>query len=142
MNRHAFTILCVALTGLVSFTTLSAIGQEEPKAVPRAESGLLEVGSWWNLYFEKENDQLARPGRSINAVKVVAVDAKRPSWIQISYPKSNDEHFSIFAPAAKASKDDSISIEEALAAWEKTVSEWTTTWVNLDYVVRMSKVGE
>jgi hypothetical protein len=102
-----------------------------------ADTPFLQANTWWNLYFSKENNPL---NRGIVAVKILGVDEKRPSWVKIAFPKKREEHYSIFGPAAKAHDNEDISLEAALAKWEKTVTEWKVIWVNLDYVVHMAPV--
>jgi hypothetical protein len=104
------------------------------------ELSFAEPNTWWNLYFSKDNNPLQRGGGSIHAVKVLEVSESRPSWIKIAFPKTREDHLSILQPASKAQADDDISFEAALAEWEKTISEWTVMWVNLGFVVYMTKV--
>lgn len=98
----------------------------------------LEAGQWWNLFSSEGNDPLKR---SIRAVKILHVSKEHPRWVQIAYPKSRDEHFSMFGPAAKAHRDDSVSMKDALAKWEESVTEWKAVWINLDFVVSASRVA-
>lgn len=114
--------------------------QEPPPTPEPGRPALLQTNTWWNLYFSKDHDPLRRGGDSIRAVKVLEVDRERPSWIKIAFPKDRAEHLSIFKPAAKASADPSLSVTEALSEWEKTISDWQTLWVNLRFVVYVTKV--
>lgn len=100
----------------------------------------LQTNAWWNLYFAQENNPLRRGDTCINAVKVLEIDQNRPSWIKVTFPKSREDHLSIFGPVAKVRDKGGVAFDVAMAKWEKTVSDWKTMWVNLDFVVYMTKV--
>lgn len=130
------------LTSVALFVTAAqAQAASRPDAAADAQSEFLEAGQWWNLFFAEGNDPLRRGTGSINAVKIVQLRKTHPSWVQIAFPKNRKEHFGIFGPAAKAHDDDSIDLEAALADWEKGITQWKVIWINLDFVVYMSKVG-
>lgn len=105
-------------------------------------SGFLDAGIWYNFYFEKENDLLKRGDMTVNAVKLISMDANRSNWVQIQFPKDRNEHVSIMKPASMAFENEDLELSLALEEWEKTVTDWNIVWVNLDYVVRITKVGD
>ncbi len=105
-------------------------------------SGFLDAGIWYNFYFEKENDLLKRGNLTVNAVKLISTDAKRPNWVQIQFPKDRNEHLSILKPASMAFENEDLELMLALEEWEKTITDWNLVWVNLDYVVRITKVAD
>jgi hypothetical protein len=102
-------------------------------------SGFLQPGEWWNLYFDEGIDPLKR---SVRAVKIVQLSEHHPSWVRIAFPKDQNEHISILGPAAKAHGDSAIELNAALAKWEKGIAEWKTIWINLDFVVHVTKVEQ
>ncbi|WP_339747997.1 hypothetical protein [uncultured Rubinisphaera sp.] len=105
-------------------------------------SGFLKAGIWYNFYFEKENNLLKRGGMTVNAVKLISIDEDRSNWVQIQYPKERDEQISILKPASMAFENEDLELSLALEEWEKTITNWNIVWVNLDYVVRITKVGD
>ncbi|WP_146502483.1 hypothetical protein [Rubinisphaera italica] len=121
-------------------------GSEDIKSHRIAQSkkstGFLDAGVWYNFYFEKENDLLKRGGMTVNAVKLISIDEDHSNWVQIQYPKERDEHLSILKPASMAFENEDLELSLALEEWEKTITEWNIVWVNLDYVVRITKVGD
>ena len=135
------TLLMPLLAG-VCLVAIPALGQTDARSntVPGDPSEFVETGTWWNLFFSQGNDPLRRGTGSINAVKIMRVSKTHPEWIKIAFPKKRKEHYSIFGPAAKAHDDDSVDLYAALADWEKSISEWKVIWVNLNFVVHMSKV--
>jgi hypothetical protein len=130
----------IALLASVVLSLNAAHAQDDsrPQKHPEARSEFLQPGKWWNLYSDERNDPLRR---SIRAVKVVKLSDTHPSWVQIAFPKTTKEHFSIFGPAAKAHDDDKVDLDAALADWEKSITEWKVIWINLDFVVHMSPVA-
>ena len=106
----------------------------------RGDATFLQPGTWWNLFSSEGENPLG--GRSIRAVKVLEIARRHPSWVKTTFPKSEKEHRSIFGPAAKAHKNQDVQVKDALAEWEKSVTEWTVRWVNLAHVVHASMVGE
>ncbi|HBN76054.1 MAG TPA: hypothetical protein DD473_09585 [Planctomycetaceae bacterium] len=79
---------------------------------------------------------------TVNAVKLISTDAKRPNWVQIQFPKDRNEHLSILKPASMAFENEDLELMLALEEWEKTITDWNLVWVNLDYVVRITKVAD
>lgn len=137
--------LPVTLLASVVLFVSPAQAQDDSSANNKAETGscFLDPGEWWNLYFDESNDPTLKKDplkRSINAVKIIQVSQTHPNWVQIAFPKERKEHFSIFGPAAKAHRNPSINFQAALAEWERSISEWKSIWINLYFVVHMSKV--
>lgn len=99
----------------------------------------LEAGEWWNLFCTDNNDPLKR---SVRAVKILHASKEHRGWVKIAFPQDRDEHSSIFGPAANAHRDDSVSMKDALAKWEESVTEWKSVWINLDFVVSASRVAK
>ncbi|MBD3676360.1 MAG: hypothetical protein HUJ26_22855 [Planctomycetaceae bacterium] len=130
----------IALT-VVSLFVPSTAGYCGPPASEATETAasFLQPGEWWNLYCDEANDPLKR---AVRAVKIVQVSERHASWVQITFPADRDEHFSIFGPAAKAHKDRDVDLETTLAQWEQGIDEWKTMWINLDYVVRATRVEQ
>lgn len=48
----------------------------------------------------------------------------------------------MLGPAARASKNEELSLDEALAEWQKHISKWDVMWINLRYVTRITKVEQ
>ena len=129
------------LASVVLFVNAVQAQDDSPSnTAPEARPGFLQPGQWWNLYFAEGNDPLKRGAVLIHAVKIVQFSERHPSWVQIAIPKNRIKHFSIFGPAAKAHDDDSIDLDAALADWEKSITEWKVIWINLDFVVHITKV--
>ena len=127
----------ILLSIMFTASLLLPVEAQQPRTSESGDKTFIEANTWWNLFFAKDNDPLKRP---VHAVKVLEIDQRQRSWIKIAFPKSREEHFSIFRPAAKAHDNDAIAIEEALAKWEETISDWKVMWVNLDYVVYVTRV--
>ncbi len=134
-------ILCFAVIACFAH---AARGQETApgNSASDTQAEFLQPGTWWNLYFDKDNDPLKHGDRSVKAVKIIQLSEKHPGWVQIAFPKTWDEHISIIGPAAAAHDDASVDIEPKLKTWEKSVTQWRVIWVNLEFVVYMSKVGQ
>ena len=139
-KEHAVKVLPICLVATVVLLSNAARGQYESRSPTTSDTQpqFLESGKWWNLYFADENDPLG----TIKAVKVVQLCETHPSWVQIAFPKKQKEHFSILKPAARAHDDPSIDFEDAIAEWERSVSEWKVIWINLNFVVHMNKVEQ
>lgn len=137
-------ILPIALLASVVLSAHAAQGEDDSRSnpAPEARPGFLEPGMWWNFYFADGSDPLKRGAVSIKAVKILQFSERHPSWVQIAFPKRRKEHFSILEPAAKAHDDDSVDLDAALAEWEESITQWSVIWVNLDFVVRISKVEQ
>ena len=129
--------LCIVL---LSYSFLAA--QEESAGAEESASqmGFLHVGEWWNFYFVSDHDPLKRGNMSVRAVKVIGLDKLRPSWVKIRFPTKVDEHLSILNGMRKAQDNEAVTLKAALDTWEKTVTGWTTKWVNLRYVVHITEV--
>jgi hypothetical protein len=97
----------------------------------------LQPGQWWNLYSDERNDAIKR---TVRAVKIVRLSNVHPSWVQIAFPKDRKEHGSIFGPAAKAHENKDVNVDVEIAEWEKSITQWKTIWINLDFVYSMSPV--
>lgn len=117
-------------------------GEMPPTSIPQAQQEFLEPGKWWNLTFVSENNPLKRGDFSIHAVKILKLSETHSSWVQIAFPRDDEEHTSIFGPTAKAHEDSSLDLQAELAEWEKTITDWEVIWVNLHYVVKISPVGK
>lgn len=139
MRSATATAFLLAIALVPNLATAQQNGERSSSRGASGNGGFLQAGTWWNLYFEERNSPLQRGQLSINAVKVL--DVQHQPWIQIAFPATESEHQSIFGPAARAHENDQLSAKEALADWEKTVSSWRIIWVNLDFVVHISKVG-
>ena len=131
--------LPIILLSSVCLLVAPAAGQDgstssEPSS---SSSEFLQRDKWWNLYFDEGNDPLNRP---VRAVKVVQLSEKHSSWVRVAFPKDKKEHFSILRPAAEASDDKAIDLDAALAKWENGITEWKTMWINLDFVVHITRV--
>lgn len=89
-------VLPICLLASVFLLASAAHGQDESRSEGTldAQPQFLETGKWWNLYFAKGNDPLARGTTSINAVKIVRLNETHGSWVQIAFPKKQKEHFS------------------------------------------------
>jgi hypothetical protein len=144
-SRQALSFSFILFSLFVGPRGVSATTPEEEVSAPKTETAhsdvpFLQSGAWWNLFFSKGQDPLR--GRSVRAVKVLRVAEQHPSWIRIAFPKDAKEHRSIYGPAAKAHKRNDIRAEDALDEWEKTVTAWQITWINLNFVVHASRVAE
>jgi hypothetical protein len=94
-------------------------------------------GSWWGLRFAKDNPphEFERDLGRVPLVKVVAIDEVHPSWIKITYPKDNDEHFKLAWKLGQAIENDPDASPEAiLTNLEADVKNWDAIWVNLQFV--------
>lgn len=129
----------LAIVGDIEVQANPAAGQDGSSSAKAADltNGFLQPGEWWNLYSDHENDPLKR---SVRAVKIIQLNKQHASWVQITFPEDRDEHVSIFGPAAKVHGGGTIGLDAALAKWEKGITDWRTMWINLDFVVHMSKV--
>jgi hypothetical protein len=80
--------LPIALLASVVLFVNAAQAQDDSRsnAAPEARPGFLQPGKWWNLYFAEGNDPLKRGAVSINAVKIVELSERHPSWVQIAFP--------------------------------------------------------
>lgn len=133
--------LPIFLLASVVLLVTPAVGQDVSSSSEATDkrSGFLQPDEWWNLYFDDGINPLKR---SVRAVKIVQLSEHHPSWVQIAFPKDREVHFSIFGPAAKAHDDSGIDLNAALAKWEKGITEWKTMWINLDFVVHVTKVEQ
>jgi hypothetical protein len=98
MNKSASTMFLAGLR----LMPLAANSQQS-EAGGSSDRSFLRTGTWWNLYFDQENNPLRRGNASINAVKVLEIDQNRRSWIKITFPRSRKDHFSIW-PSRKGSR--------------------------------------
>ncbi len=138
MQKMLFVTILVAALGLPG--AAAGQGGEKTSSARASAHPFLQPNSWWNLYFANDNNPLKRAGLSIAAVKVVEIDKQRPSWVKIRFPKDKDEHLSILKATVRARKDSHMSIDDALGEWEKTISDWESIWINLDFVVYVTRV--
>ena len=117
-------------------------GAAPDTAASDTQAEFLQPGTWWNLYFASESDPLKHGDRSVKSVKIIQLSAKHPGWVQIAFPENLKEHISILRPVGAAYDDDSMGLDAELKTWEKSVTMWRVIWVNLEFVVYMSKVGQ
>lgn len=127
-----------ALYTLAALCTVLAAGAVGARQDETRDQSLafIRPGTWWGLFFAKDNDPLRRDGERIPMVKVLAVDERHPSWIKVAYPKNGDERIAMAWKAGQKIEDSPGSPpQEVLAELEAEVKDWEVVWVNLHFAV-------
>ena len=104
-------------------------------------SSILKTDSWRNFYFSSHlHNPLWRDSYTVHSVKILGVDRMRRSWVKVTFPEKRTEHYDLEDVVAKASEEKKLSLDQAIADWERGVTRWRTTWINLDHVVNITEI--